>query len=106
MTPPKRSPNSRSLFPALSLGLLVLAAYLPSLSGQFLWDDDSNVTKRAPLRSLTGLCRIWFEPGATQQYYPLTHTSFWVDYHLWGLHPLAYHFENALLHALGAILVW
>jgi tetratricopeptide (TPR) repeat protein len=81
-------------------------AYLPALSGQFLWDDDSNVTKRAPLRSLAGLWRIWFEPGATQQYYPLTHSSFWLDYHLWGLHPFGYHAENVLLHALSAILLW
>jgi tetratricopeptide (TPR) repeat protein len=36
-----------------------------------------------------------------QQYYPLTGTSFWIDCHLWGFHPLAYHVENLLLH-LGA----
>jgi hypothetical protein len=86
--------------------LLVLVVYLPALSGQFLSDDDSNVTKRAPLRSFAGLSRIWFEPGATQQYYPLTHTSFWLDYHLWGLNPFGYHVENVLLHALSSILLW
>ena len=92
--------------PELAILLLVVGAYLPALRGQFIWDDDYNIIKSAPLRTLGGLFRIWFEPGATQQYYPLTHTSFWVDYHLWGLHPLPYHAENILLHALGAILVW
>ena len=96
----------RSALPGVLLGVLVLIAYWPSLSGQFLWDDDSNVTKRAPLRSLHGLWRIWFAPGATQQYYPLTHTSFWLDYHVWGLHPFGYHAENVLLHALSASLLW
>ena len=96
----------RSTLPCPLLGLLVLVAYLPALSGQFLWDDDSNVTKRGALRSLAGLWRIWFEPGATQQYYPLTHTSFWLDYHFWGLHPLGYHVENCLLHAMSAVLLW
>ncbi|HTA30506.1 MAG TPA: tetratricopeptide repeat protein, partial [Candidatus Cybelea sp.] len=93
-------------WPGFVLVLLVMAAYLPALRGQFIWDDDFHVVKSAPLRSLAGLWRIWFEPGATQQYYPLTHSSFWVDYHLWGLHPTAYHVENILLHALGAVLVW
>src|SRR3974390_3136997 len=106
MSPLNRPRDWRSALPGLLLGLLVLLAYLPALLGQFLWDDDSNVTKRAPLRSLAGLWRIWFEPGATQQYYPLTHTSFWLDYHLWGLNPFGYHVENVLLHALSAMLLW
>jgi tetratricopeptide (TPR) repeat protein len=92
--------------PGLILLLLVAAAYFPAFRGEFIWDDDYNVIKSKLLRSMEGLLRIWFEPGATQQYYPLTHTSFWLDYHLWGLHPMAYHVENVLLHALGAILVW
>src|SRR5262249_4426485 len=90
----------RPAMPGLVLLLLVAAAYFPALRGEFIWDDDYNVIKSKPLRSVEGLLRIWFEPGATQQYYPLTHTSFWLDYHLWGLHPLAYHAENILLHAL------
>jgi len=106
MTLQNRPHNWCSALPGLLLGLLVFAVYLPSMSGQFLWDDDSNITKRGPLRSFVGLSRIWFEPGATQQYYPLTHTSFWLDYHLWGLNPFGYHLENVLLHALSAILVW
>jgi tetratricopeptide (TPR) repeat protein len=36
----------------------------------------------------------------------LTFSSFWVEYHLWGLHALGYHLVNVLLHALNAILVW
>jgi len=103
---PNPSRRWNAAVPGLVLVLLVIVAYLPALRGQFIWDDDYHVVKSAPLRSLAGLWRIWFEPGATQQYYPLTHSSFWLDYHLWGLHPMAYHAENILLHALGAVLVW
>ncbi|HZV35687.1 MAG TPA: tetratricopeptide repeat protein [Verrucomicrobiae bacterium] len=96
----------RFVLATLGFLLLVLVAYWPALSGQFIWDDDENIVNSVALRSFKGLLRIWFEPGATQQYYPLTHTSFWLDYHLWGLHPAMYHLENLLLHAASAVLLW
>ena len=92
------------------LGLLLVAvtviAYLPALSGQFVWDDDDYVTNNSSLHSLGGLLRIWFVPGATRQYYPLSFTSFWLDYHLWGLNPVGYHLTNVLLQSLNAVLLW
>ena len=90
----------------LALALLVVAAYLPALRAGFIWDDDAYVTANATLRTFDGLRRIWLEPGAVPQYYPLTFTSLWLDYRLWGLHPLGYHLVNVLLHAANAILVW
>ncbi len=90
----------------LILVLAALAVYQPVWRAGFIWDDNDNVTANPTLRSLDGLRRIWTEPGATQQYYPLTHTSFWAEYHLWGLNPLGYHLDNVLLHAISAILLW
>jgi Flp pilus assembly protein TadD len=91
------------------LGLLfilaVLACYLPSLQGKFLWDDSGHVT-RPDLQSLAGLGRIWFEPGATQQYYPLLHTAFWLEHRLWGESVLGYHLLNIGLHGLAAWLLF
>ena len=90
-------------------GLLILAvaiAYQQVWHAGYIWDDDSYVTKNATLRDLHGLWRIWFELAATPQYYPLVHTSFWIEHHLWGLDPLGYHVVNLVLHALGAILLW
>ena len=49
---------------------------------------------------------MWFVPRSTQQYYPLMYTSFWVEYHLWGLVPLGYHLVNLLLAGVAAVLVW
>ncbi len=79
--------------------------FAPALNGQFLWDDDAHVT-RPELRSAAGLARIWFEPGATQQYYPLLHTAFWVQHHLWGDAVFGYHLVSVLLHATSAVLLW
>ena len=90
---------------ALALVAAVLAAYLPALRGGFLWDDDAHVTGPA-LRSLHGLWRIWFEPGATQQYYPLLHSAFWLEHRLWGDSAAAYHLLNAALHAAAAWLLF
>ena len=57
------------------------------------------------LRSWHGLYRIWFELGATQQYYPLLHSAFWVEHRLWGDATLGYHLVNIVLHAAAALLV-
>jgi len=80
------------------------AAYLPAMKGKLLWDDDAHVT-RPELRSLHGLWRIWFEPGATQQYYPVLHSAFWIEHQLWGDATAGYHLWNVLLHAASACLL-
>jgi len=69
-----------------------------------LWDDDGHLT-RPDLQSLHGLWRIWFELGATQQYYPLLHTAFWMEHRLWDDAVLGYHLTNVVLHAAAAGLV-
>ena len=85
--------------------LVTLVAYIPTMRGGYIWDDDHYITENTTLRTLDGLRRIWLEPKALPQYYPLVHTSFWVEYHLWQLHPFGYHLVNVLLHALNAILL-
>ena len=97
---------SRARLALLALALLVatLAAYRPAWHGGMLWDDDAHVT-REDLRSVEGLKRIWLEPGATQQYYPLAHTVFWLQHRVWGDDTLGYHLVNIVLHALSAFLL-
>ena len=87
--------------------LLVFLAYLPALRGGFVWDDDSWTTRIIGLlRDTSGLRLIWFQPTALQQYYPLSGTTFWLDYQLWKFWTTPYHVENVLLHALAALLFW
>jgi tetratricopeptide (TPR) repeat protein len=82
----------------------VFVAYLPALNGGLLWDDLSHITF-PELRSIGGLWRIWTELGATQQYYPLLHSAFWLEHRLWGDSMLGYHLANAFLHATAAWMV-
>jgi len=83
--------------------LVVVIAYLPSLTGELLWDDAGHVTS-PELQSPSGLLRIWFEPGVTQQYYPLLHSAFWLEHQLWGDNTTGYHLVNLLWHAISACL--
>ena len=89
-------------------GLLLLAAtflaYWPAWHGQPVWDDAAHITKPA-LRSAAGLVSIWTQLGATQQYYPLLHTAFWLEYQLWGEATVGYHLLNILLHFVSALLL-
>src|SRR5437879_12998530 len=94
-------------------GWLVLAAfagalvvtYWPALHGDFLWDDVAHLPE-PPLRTWSGLRRILFEPGASQQYYPVLFGTFWAEYRLWGETTLGYHLVNVAMHGLGATLLW
>lgn len=106
------APQARYRFPidsrdlglaALLLGLM-LFAYLPALNGGYIWDDNAHIT-RPDLQSLHGLWRIWFELGATQQYYPLLHSAFWIEHQMWGDSVFGYHLLNVALHAVSALLL-
>jgi len=91
-------------------GLLLLGAallaYAPALRGGFVWDDYDWIVENPPLREPGGLGRIWLDPRAFHQYYPLTHTSFWLEFLAWGEQSAGYHLVNVGLHALAAFLLW
>jgi tetratricopeptide (TPR) repeat protein len=96
----------RSILAGLGLMALTLAVYLPATRCGFIWDDEAYVTNNRALRSLEGLWSIWTQPRSIPQYYPLVHTTFWIEYGLWGDSPAGYHVTNVVLHAIGAVLVW
>ncbi len=97
-------PGPAAWLESLALMVLALAAYQSVWRAGFIWDDASHVT-RPGLRSLHGLWRIWFEPGATQQYYPVLHSAFWLEHRIWGDAPSAYHMANVVLHGGAACLL-
>jgi len=93
--------KNRSWLPWLGLFLAVASAYGPAWRAGFIWNDSDYVTAPA-LRSLGGLGRIWTEVGATEQYYPVLHSWFWLQHGCFGDAPAGYHLVNLLLHALAA----
>jgi tetratricopeptide (TPR) repeat protein len=86
---------------------LYLVSYIPAIQGGFIWDDDAHITENVLLRSPEGLKRFWLDPKSvpSRQVYPLTFTTFWLEYQFWGTNPAGYHFVNVILHALNALLL-
>ena len=68
--------------------------------------NDINLTANPTLRSPMGLAQMWFVPSSVDQYYPLMHTTFWIESRLWGFDPLGYHVVNVVLHAINVLLLW
>ena len=79
-------------------------AYLPAWNGKPIWDDNAHFTQ-PELRSWHGLVEVWTQVGATQQYYPLVHSVFWIEQKLWGDSVLGYHLINIFLHGFAAIVL-
>ncbi len=89
--------------------LMVLLAYFPALRNGYVWDDDC-VTNNPSLKTISGLRDIWTNPLSYPEgdirYWPMLYTSFWLEYHLWGIHPFGNHLINVLLHVLNTLLVF
>jgi tetratricopeptide (TPR) repeat protein len=87
---------------ALVIVLAAALAYLPALGAGFVYDDhnlENSQLLRGPLSA------IWF--GATSpDYWPLTYSSFWLQWRIFGTAPAGYHAVGVALHALTAVLLW
>jgi len=90
----------------LIIYVVTLIAYSSVFSAGFNWDDDDHVIRLMNFGGMEGLFRIWFEPGATIQYYPLIFSAFWLQVKLWGLNPFGFHLVNIVLHAGNSLLLW
>src|SRR4051812_16575486 len=86
----------RRLAGAVLIFAVTLIAYAPALRAGFIWDDDAYVTQNPNLQTLEGLRDTWIHPRTLPQYYPLVHTSLWLEYKLAGLNPVIYHVNNVL----------
>jgi tetratricopeptide (TPR) repeat protein len=92
------------VMPALLLPAVTLLAYLPVLGGGFVWDDAHHLIDNLVLRE-NGLFRVWFTAESVN-YWPMTWSSYWLEFQIWGLDPRGYHVSNVLLHGLNAVLAW
>lgn len=94
------------LFGTSLIVVMTLVAYIPAIQSGFIWDDNKYVTENPLLTAPDGLKRIWFSKDVPSQYFPLTYTTFWLEYKLWGLSPAGYHVVNVGFHIVNALLIW
>jgi protein O-mannosyl-transferase len=89
--------------------LLIIAAvsiaYLPSISGGFVFDDDIHLTENKFIKATDGPYKIW-STSESHDYWPITDTTYWIEWRLWKMHPTGYHVTNLILHVIEALLVW
>ena len=88
---------------AASLGLvgLVFLVYSPLLHGQLVWDDYLLIGSNPLVTGKLDLGSVWFQTA-----FPLSIVAFWLQWLVWGSHPIPFHVVNILFHALNAVLVW
>jgi protein O-mannosyl-transferase len=100
-----RAPSRQGVLAALAIAIAgaAVVAHAPALLGGFVFDDHELVESSALLRG--PLWRIWFST-APSDYWPLTYTSFWAEWRLWGTWAGGYHATNLVLHVAAALLVW
>ncbi|MDP3938383.1 MAG: VanZ family protein [Deltaproteobacteria bacterium] len=95
------------LLVAISVFLLAVLLYLPSLGNGFTnWDDDDYVYKNPRVQALSweNLRGWWTEP-LHGNYAPLTLASHALDHGIWGLDPFGHHLGNVILHGLAGALL-
>ncbi len=97
----------------LALLMINVLLYLPSLQHDFLKDDFRLIvenqrikTFKSFLNSING--QFFSFPDFPYLHYwrPLSLFTFYLDYQVWGLNPLGFHFTNILLNALNAMLLF
>lgn len=89
---------------ALLLVAATFIAYWPCWRGMWVWDDQVHLLNNPVLRP-GGLAKVWI-PGGYLNYWPITYTVYWIEFQLWGLHPVGYHLVNLAFHCIAALLVW
>ncbi len=98
-----------------------LSVFLPSMSGDFLWDDKYFISENPALMGTRFLHDFWRSPFGgfsgtdetsvrldreLQFYRPLTSLSYWLDFRIWGLNPAAFHLSNILIQTLNSVLLF
>ncbi|MBI5362897.1 MAG: hypothetical protein HZA53_06935 [Planctomycetes bacterium] len=93
---------------ALLLAGLVLAAFHPTLTGEFVdWDDPENLVQNPRWRGFSAEHLAWmFTTPHMGHYHPLTWLSFALDHAWFGADPRALHGSSVAWHAATAVAVF
>ncbi len=105
------SRDKKPLLYAAVIVILGITAYRGSLFGKFLLDDLTLVVFNPHIRGLSGAFGLFSEnigagmgPDVSSSFYrPFQMLSYALDFKVWGLSYIGYHFTNLLLHISAAL---
>ena len=94
--------------------IVSVAVFLPSLTGEFLWDDELLIVHNPAVKSISNIPAAFAKPFFDQVietpritfYRPLVTTINTIQYMLFGLVPSWWHLFNLLVHAANAVLCY
>ncbi len=86
------------------------AAYLPTLSNEFVWDDNQIIVRDRFIKQPDNW-PSFFRPSIWQRHYPgdyrpVRSFAFAFNYLFWRSNPAGYHLSNLLLHLLNTLLIY
>jgi tetratricopeptide (TPR) repeat protein len=99
------SPHRRALGWSVVIVSVAALAYLPAMTGGFVWDDDATLTNNPLIKASDGLFRFW-STTEPKDYWPVTYTVLWLEWRVWGMHTLGYHAVSLCLHIVESLLIW
>lgn len=86
--------------------IATLIVYLPSLRSGFIMDDNAMLTDNPLIAAADGWRQFWYTAQPVNFFGPVTATTLWIEWRLWGMHPLGYHATNLALHCAEVLLLW
>jgi tetratricopeptide (TPR) repeat protein len=110
----QKTTSIRSIIPILTLVLVSFAVYYNALSDAFVYDDEFQIVQNPWITDIRNIPTIFSKSvwsfqskAAVSNYYrPLMHSVYLLDYQLFGLNPLGFHFVNILFHCGATVLVF
>lgn len=88
------------------IAALTLAAYWPSMWGDFVWDDQKMIPMNPLITQADGLWKIWSPWTEQADYWPLAYSTHWLEWRVWGASPAGYRAANVALHIANAVVLW
>lgn len=99
--------NVALFYPIIILVAITQLVYLNSLSNNFTYDDEFTIVNNYFIKTWTTVSSLfskeYFTLSGELSYRPVVTLSYFIDYALWELNPLGYHFTNSLLHTFNTV---
>ncbi|MRR17060.1 MAG: phospholipid carrier-dependent glycosyltransferase [Deltaproteobacteria bacterium] len=108
----------KKYFPHVFIILLVMIVYWPSLSGDFIFDDNGLIKNNPYVKQLHSVSSyLAQEDGITDKtdtpghlhtgyYRPLLNFSYYIDYKIWGMKAFGFRLTNIILHLICCLLIF